>query len=643
MIYRIIWLTTILGLFSNLVFAAEKIQVIPDVNLQAQTKTAGSSHMRTQTTTFQQQDLQETPAVNLSELLEQQQSTVRLTNNSGDASQTALSIRGFGDNAAANTLILVDGFALTNPSLLAPNFNSIPLSDIKRIDIFQGSKGTLWGDQAVGGVMNIITRHPEKLFVNGIISAGSYRNKYANITAGNKFTNGIFVKILGVATNTQNYRYHNTVSGDNIALQAGVDNTRGTTLINVQAYDNTTDFPGGLSQQQMEQNPRQAVDFNNFSSYHTKLAQILNKHALTPDWLLETRLWQQTTNGNGRVFFNFDRSDSTLSFNPRLIGSFRNNKITLGYDGQLTRFELNNPKIQSHTSAAQNNIYLQDILPITNKLDFTIGARNAWQNNTINARASQSAHSTDSVFVTEQGLAYHLDDNLSLYIRRDGNFSFPKANEQISATTTGSTLLAQTGVSYEAGAEWQHEKFNAQLNLYRLQLHHEIAFNPQQTATQPFGAWNNLDDTLRDGATIALHYAMTSTLALYNQLNLVNPRFRDGIYAGNQIPAVPKITGNAGLEYNWTEAWQLKYYLTYNGTQYASEDVNNTGSRLAGYWLNNAAIQYDRHSYLVSVEVMNLFNQTYASYAYYNPDSNANTYYPAAGRNILLSLKVNLD
>ena len=86
-----------------------------------------------------------------------------------DSSQTALSIRGFGDNAAANSLILVDGFPLANVSLLTPNFNSIALSDIERIDIIQGSQGSLWGNQAVGGVLNIVTRHPEKWLANAQI------------------------------------------------------------------------------------------------------------------------------------------------------------------------------------------------------------------------------------------------------------------------------------------------------------------------------------------------------------------------------------------------------------------------------------------------------------------------------------------
>src|SRR5690348_9114629 len=96
---------------------AAKTEIIPEVSLTTDTATTTkAARTEQQITSFDQADLATSPSTDLSELFQQEQSTVRLTNNSGDSSQTALSIRGFGDNAGQNTLILVDGFPLINIS-----------------------------------------------------------------------------------------------------------------------------------------------------------------------------------------------------------------------------------------------------------------------------------------------------------------------------------------------------------------------------------------------------------------------------------------------------------------------------------------------------------------------------------------------
>src|SRR5262249_366819 len=68
-------------------------------------------------TIINRKQIQKSAVINIGELLQQKQSVVRVISNSMDNNQTVLSIRGFGDNAVANTLILVDGFPLINASL----------------------------------------------------------------------------------------------------------------------------------------------------------------------------------------------------------------------------------------------------------------------------------------------------------------------------------------------------------------------------------------------------------------------------------------------------------------------------------------------------------------------------------------------
>ncbi|MDX1900434.1 MAG: TonB-dependent receptor [Gammaproteobacteria bacterium] len=616
--------------------------IIPDVKFKSKNAVHQKPSAYASSSQFTKAEITKSPVINLSQFLKQQQSVVRLTNSSGDASQTALSLRGFGDNAAANTLILIDGFPLTNPSLLAPNFNSIPLSDIEHIEILQGSEGSLWGDQAVGGVVNIITKHPKKFFLNSIISVGNYNSYYDNILIGDKAKNGLFYKVFGLIGKTDNYRDHNQQKANNLAAQIGIDYARGTVSLNAQSYGDIVYFPGGLSEEQFNHNPRQATEYKNYSRYRTNIFQLLSRHELSDQWVIETRLNYHSTDGNGFVYLNFNRNDSLASINPRVIGNINNNKLIFGYDGQVSRYQLINSKVQSKTSATQNDFYFQTTIPLAQKIDFILGAREAWQTNRIEAVVGQSTNALNRVFVTEQGVDFHPTEALSFFLRRDGNFSFPKANEETWLPESVQSLKIQTGTSYEVGGEWQTEKYKSQLSIYRLELHNEIAFNPSQTAEQPFGAFNNLDETLRYGISLSQDYQVTSCMKVNGQINYVHARFSSGPFAGNFIPAVPAINANAGLSYRWTERWLTQYTLLYTGARYASEDVQNAGKRVSGYWLNDIALQYFIKSFIFSFEVHNLLNKQYANYVFYDAYTQQNSYYPAAGRNFLLTLKINV-
>lgn len=635
---KIIW---ILLLFISPVYA--NIIIIPEVTSGAN----GISHKKTASPLFSTQierdDIKTSPVTNLEALLQQQQSIVRLTHNSGDSSQTALSIRGFGDNASANSLILVDGFPLINPSLLAPNFNSIPLVDIERIEIFQGSEGTLWGDQAVGGVMNIVTRHPQHFIGDVNLSAGSFNQHFYSGFAGSRFANGFFFKGFDFANRTNNDRQHNRETDENVAAQFGLDHASGSVSFNIQAYDNTVQFPGGLTEAQFSTNPHQATNFQNYVNYKTRLYQLLVKQSLLPNWLLELRADNRIVNGDGMMYSNFTRSDEMNTIHPRLIASINKNKFILGYQFQSSQYHLENTRVYNQANASQQNLYSQITIPFLDKLTATIGARAAKQHNNAKKTIDENINSNNQVLVTEQGLALQLTDQLQLFVRRDGNFSFPKANEETWTPASVNALQAQIGTSYETGATFKTHQQTAQLNMYRLELHNEIAFDPTSTISQPFGSFRNFPNTLRRGVTLTERYTFSLPLTFETQLNYVDARFADGEFAGNMIPAVPAFNANINFAYMLNDNWELQYYALYTGSRFASNNTNNIGKKLAGYWLNSASIQYILSSLRISFEIANLFNQGYSAYTLFDPIHQTNTYYPGAGRSFLLSLKASVD
>lgn len=77
------------------------------------------------------------------------------------ASVWAISIRGFNDQYGNKLLVLVDGRSVYTPLFSGVFWDeqaSVPLEDIERIEVIRGPGATLWGANAVNGVINIITK-----------------------------------------------------------------------------------------------------------------------------------------------------------------------------------------------------------------------------------------------------------------------------------------------------------------------------------------------------------------------------------------------------------------------------------------------------------------------------------------------------
>jgi iron complex outermembrane receptor protein len=91
-----------------------------------------------------------------------------------DANQWAVSIRGFSDLYANKVLVLVDGRSVYSPSFSGVFWDmvDVPLEDIERIEIIRGPGGTVWGANAVNGVINITTTSAAAS-QGGLMSAGS--------------------------------------------------------------------------------------------------------------------------------------------------------------------------------------------------------------------------------------------------------------------------------------------------------------------------------------------------------------------------------------------------------------------------------------------------------------------------------------
>ncbi|MGX1745087.1 MULTISPECIES: TonB-dependent receptor plug domain-containing protein [unclassified Brevundimonas] len=104
-------------------------------------------------------EARQTPAV--VELLAQTPG-VSFTRNGGVGASTGVNIRGA---ESQHTVVLIDGVKLNDPSSTQGGFNfgNLLIGDTARIEVLRGAQSTLWGSQAIGGVVNIVTAEPTEV------------------------------------------------------------------------------------------------------------------------------------------------------------------------------------------------------------------------------------------------------------------------------------------------------------------------------------------------------------------------------------------------------------------------------------------------------------------------------------------------
>jgi len=116
-----------------------------------------------------------------------------------DHSTWAVSIRGFNDNYANKVLVLIDGRSVYHPVFSGVIWfaQEMPLENIERIEVIRGPGGTVWGANAMNGVINIITKSAKDT-PGGLIRAGG---------GSNSQTDGL-VQYGGKIGQTGNYRVY---------------------------------------------------------------------------------------------------------------------------------------------------------------------------------------------------------------------------------------------------------------------------------------------------------------------------------------------------------------------------------------------------------------------------------------------------
>ena len=556
----------------------------------------------------------------------------------GDGSNATIDMRGFGSSAGSNVLVMLDGRRL-NPATDASTLylGDIPLDQVERIEVIHGSSGVLFGNQAVGGVINIITRGTGKRDSYSVSAGlGSYQRHSLGFNAQHHNDKGFGIRVNARHSETDNYRDHNAAETQNLNVLADYRHDDGRVFIEQRYLHEELLTPGALFLDELAADRQQSV-----ATYATDYLDTRStvtrggiEHWLNDNWRVDAELaWRDDRREfmqNSRTFVSplSLQTRRVLTFTPRAHGSFATDngeaRLTVGADYEHTDYQIDALILQR---AEQQIVaaYAQLIYPLSRGLDASIGLRHARVNNDIahdiGGFADSALNLDDDVTVGSLGLTWRPDAHWRWFARADQNYRFAKLEEHtLDLASNAFPFLPQgidnqRGISFETGFEYQHAQGSLSVQLYRLQLDDEITFDAANFANI------NLEQTTRHGLNLAWEQQLNTQLTVNLDLELTAGKVTAGPYDGRRIPMVPK------YQLRTSAYWQVDPQLllgaegVHVGEQVLDSDYDNSFRRLDAYTVVNLNARYKIAQWTLSARVNNLFDTRYSEYGVVGQDS----------------------
>lgn len=546
------------------------------------------------------QDIQDSQKIDVSELIATT-AGITFARSGGPGNATSVHIRGADSD---HTVILIDGVVLNDPSLVGGNFDfgNLLVGDISRIEILRGAQSTLYGSQAIGGVINIVTADPEPgLGADLQAEGGSLSTGLAKGGVGGKFDNWSFrvgatyyttdsvpsldTRYGGTLTDP----FHDAVVSGRVSYDFSPDVQLDERLYWTGSrvfYDGTPAPAYELANYPQYEDVRQLVDYTglNFSLFDDRL-----KSRVAYEYTTTLR-----TDYNDAVR-PITQTDSYLGNNSRVEyqGTWA---IIEGYQAvfgiqQEKSWSDITPYAPAHADTGQVGEYVQIQGEIAKGLTLTAGERH-------DRYDSFGQHYTGQL-----AAAWSLPSSTVLRASWSQGYKAPSLY-QLYSPYGNTALKPEVSNGGDAGVE-QHlwdDRVTLSATYFLTHFTDLIAFEacPGSPLCESIGLaggyYANLDRTKASGVELQASAALSSALAIsanYSHIRSVDETPGSSTY-GQQLFQRPEDAGNVSLSYTWAHGIETTVAGRYGGPS-LDENFNVYPTaivRLGGYTLLDLRVSY---------------------------------------------------
>jgi iron complex outermembrane receptor protein len=629
------------------------------------------------------EDIARMPAQSLPDILGQQtgiQTQHLLSSNSG--SRATIDLRGFGAFAASNVLVLVNGRRYQDFDLQGFDYSSIPLNSIARIEITRGNSGAvLYGDGAIGGVINIVTKSKSPTGLSGKIEglAGSY-SYYEGRTSITGASGPWSVALFSNAISSDGYRVNSALRQRNINGSINYTGDGWSAYATISGDRQYQGLPAGLNNQSGNYPYTLATPWQSNTPLDWGKTQGINVTGgvtvtLAPGAELTVdggvrRKWQQAQYYNYldpvTFLYNFaaaapmnyvDTVMTTSSLTPRLDLQHQlfgvPNRLLAGIDIYNTQYNSDRPtapgRVPVHRYDIQQTtaaIYAMNTTSVTPDTDVSLGGR--LQRNLVDAHDTYSPVNDPNAgfyannpeipafdqgewqYAAHVGIEHRFNSTFAVFARAARAFRLGNADERVGAggpyvyTVPTFDLQTQTSYDVEGGVRVNAGPFHLESSVYLMRLRNEIHFLPA------IGVDTNLDPTERKGWEASAAYQVADDVRLRGGVAYTRAIFREGPYAGNDIPLVSRWSGHAGL------SWQIVPKLLafdvighFFGPRRMDNDQLNIQPLIPGQATADVKLGGEYGQFFWSASVLNVLDKHYFDYAIASGGIAGGPFFPA--------------
>lgn len=536
---------------------------------------------------------------------------IEFSTNGGPQTVTGVNIRGAG---SSHTLVLLDGVPLNTATSSLASVQALPVAAIERVEILRGAASSLYGSNAIGGVVNIITRPEARQGTQARASIGYGSQATARTSAA-------------VSGGDGGWRYHLAGSAER---SRGFDATETATMghnPDRDGYRNYSvngalgyDWAAGqnLEMHFLKSRANGQIDYDNLRTpgADDKAVTTLESVGIASRNRIN-RFWHSTL----RYAYTLDRNE-TLSLDNNTVISTRQNQFA--WENTLTLDENQSLMLAYEHLTQRVHGDLEVFDPVTKQTfpanyDATRRHNNAYTGiytGRLGRHHLQAnlRHDRDSQFggTTTWGLGYGFDltPNLRARVAANTGYQAPDFNELYYPGMSNPDLKPEKSRNLEAALEYADERLSLGLTVYQNKIRDMI------TMTWPNPPLNIDAATIR-GVTLTGRYAFGVSSAVWASADFLNPR-DDATHA--QLPRRAKRILRIGAEHR-IGPWLLGTDYTHVGKRY--DNLANT-QKLDAYGLWNLSVGYD-FTPQVSARVRwnNILDKRYATtYGYRMPRSN---------------------